>query len=202
MQTELGLTPDEYSFTGMLVLYNNMLQSLFQSQILTLGVVLIGIMLMFLMLFRSLPIALVAIVPNLLSSATVLGLMGWLSIPLDMMTITIAAIAIGIAVDNTIHYIHRFKVEFPKDRNYRAAMYRCHGSIGRAMYYTSLTITLGFSILVASNFLPTIYFGLLTGFAMIVALVGDLAVLPALLLLFKPLGKESAEAPDTDAGTN
>ena len=197
MQTELGLEPDEYAFTSMLVLYNNMLQSLFQSQIKTLGVVLLGIMLMFLVLFRSLPIALVAIVPNLLSSATVLGLMGWLSIPLDMMTITIAAIAIGIAVDNTIHYIHRFKVEFPKDRNYRAAMYRCHGSIGRAMYYTSLTITLGFSILVVSNFLPTIYFGLLTSFAMVVALIGDLAVLPALMLLFKPLGAEAEESADT-----
>ncbi|MCG2634157.1 MAG: MMPL family transporter [Gammaproteobacteria bacterium] len=190
MQSELGLQPDEYEFTSMLVLYNNMLQSLFRSQILTLGLVLVGIMLMFLVLFRSLPVALVAIVPNLLSAATVLGVMGWLQIPLDMMTITIAAIAIGIAVDNTIHYIHRFRVEFPKDRNYLAAMYRCHGSIGRAMYYTSLTITVGFSILVLSNFLPTIYFGLLTGMAMIVALVGDLALLPALFLLFKPLGPE------------
>ena len=130
---------------------------------------------------------------NILPIASVLGIMGWLDIPLDMMTITIAAIGIGIAVDNTIHYIHRFKAEFPKDRNYSSTMHRCHESIGHAMYYTSVTIIIGLSILALSNFVPTVYFGLLTGLAMLVALVAALTLLPKLLILTKPFGKESLE---------
>ena len=140
-----------------------MLQSLYRSQILTIGVVVFAIMVMFMILFRSFSLALIGIIPNLLAAGTVLSLMGWLGIPLDMMTITIAAITVGIAVDNTIHYIHRFKKEFKVDQNYLETMDRCHGSIGKAMYYTSVTITLGFSILALSEFMPTIYFGLLTG---------------------------------------
>ena len=121
-------------------------------------------------------------------------LSGWLSIPLNMMTITIAAITIGIAVDDTIHYVHRFREEFALDRNYWAAIKRSHKSIGRAMYYTSITITLGFSILALSNFIPTIYFGLFTGFAMMVAMVANLTLLPVLIALFKPEGKEETAA--------
>ena len=128
--------------------------------------------------------------PNVLSVAVVLGFMGWLNIPLDMMTITIAAISIGIAVDNTIHYIHRFKDEFDKDRNYLNTMHRCHRSIGHAMYYTSITIIIGFSILAMSNFIPSVYFGLLTGLAMLMALLGALTLLPQMLILVKPFGKE------------
>jgi uncharacterized protein len=186
----LNFAPETIHFTGMVVLYNNMLQSLYRSQILTIGVVFFAIMFMFMILFKSLSLAFIGIIPNLLAAATVLSLMGWLSIPLDMMTITIAAITLGIAVDNTIHYIHRFQKEFKVDQNYLASMNRCHGSIGKAMYYTSLTITLGFSILALSEFMPTIYFGLLTGAAMVIALVGALTLLPLLIVLLRPLGVE------------
>jgi len=186
---DLGLTDAQVHLSGMLVLYNNLLQSLFRSQILTIGVVFVAIMLMFVVLFRSLKMSVIAIIPNLFASLQVLGLMGLLHIPLNIMTITIAAIVIGIAVDNTIHYIHRFTAEFAADHDYRATVRRCHDSIGHAMYYTTMTITLGFAILALSNFTPTIYFGLLTGFSMLVALVGDLALLPILLVVFKPLGE-------------
>ena len=184
---ELKFAPETIQFTGMVVLYNNMLQSLYRSQILTIGVVVFAIMVMFMILFRSFSLALIGIIPNLLAAGTVLSLMGWLGIPLDMMTITIAAITVGIAVDNTIHYIHRFKKEFKVDQNYLETMDRCHGSIGKAMYYTSVTITLGFSILALSEFMPTIYFGLLTGAAMVIALLGALALLPLLIVVFRPL---------------
>ena len=184
---ELKFAPETIHFTGMVVLYNNMLQSLYRSQILTIGVVFFAIMFMFMVLFKSFSLALIGIVPNLLAAGTVLSIMGWLGIPLDMMTITIAAITVGIAVDDTIHYIHRFQTEFKVDQNYRATMDRCHGSIGKAMYYTSVTITLGFSILSLSEFMPTIYFGLLTGVAMIIALLGSLTLLPLLIVVFRPL---------------
>jgi hypothetical protein len=143
-------------------------------------------MLMFIVLFRSIKLALIAIIPNLISAGMVLGLMGWLNIPLDIMTITIAAITIGIAVDNTIHYIHRFLTEIPRDNDYIATMKRCHASVGRAMYYTSITVIIGFSILALSSFMPTIYFGLLTGFAMTAALIANLTLLPILLITLKP----------------
>ncbi len=191
--SKLGLKKAHVHLTGMLVLYNNMLQSLFSSQILTLGVVVLALMSMFLILFRSLKIALIAIFPNLLSIGVVLGVMGWLNIPLDMMTITIASISVGIAVDDTIHYIHRFKHEFKVDRNYIKTLHRCHGTIGHAMYYTSVTIIIGFSILVLSNFIPSIYFGLLTGLAMTIALIAALTLLPQLLVVFKPFGPEVGE---------
>ena len=184
---ELKFAPETIQFTGMVVLYNNMLQSLYRSQILTIGVGVFAIMGMFMILFRSFSLALIGIIPNLLAAGTVLSLMGWLGIPLDMMTITIAAITVGIAVDNTIHYIHRFQKEFKVDQNYLETMDRCHGSIGKAMYYTSVTITLGFSILALSEVMPTIYFGLLTGAAMVIALLGALALLPLLIVLFRPL---------------
>jgi len=184
---EMDLEEDQVHLTGMLVLYNNMLQSLFRSQILTIGVVFLVILLMFAILFRNLKMAGLAIIPSVFAAGLVLGLMGWLKIPLDLMTITIAAISIGIAVDDTIHYIHRFTNEFRKDRDYWAAVDRSHATIGRAMYYTSITITLGFSILALSNFVPTIYFGLLTGFAMLVALLANLTLLPLLIVWLKPL---------------
>jgi len=176
--------------SGMMVLYNNMLQSLFTSQISTMGFVLVAIMFMFLVLFKSFKLSLIALFPNFISSVVVLGVMGLLGIPLDMMTITIAAISIGIAVDNTIHYLHRFEREFRQDYDYVQTMHRCHASIGNAMYYTSITIIVGFSILVISNFIPSVLFGLLTGVAMCVALVGALTLLPWLILVFEPFGNE------------
>jgi hypothetical protein len=187
----LGMKSENIHLTGMMVLYNNMLQSLFRSQILTLGVTVLILIGMFLVLFRSLKISLIAIFPNLLPIAVVLGVMGWFDIPLDMMTMTIAAIGVGIAVDDTIHYIHRFKREFERCGKYMETMHRCHGTIGHAMYYTSATIIIGFSILAMSNFVPTINFGLLTALAMLIALIAALTLLPQLLIVFKPFGKES-----------
>ena len=187
---ELRVAEERIHFTGMAVLYNNMLRSLYQSQILTLGVVFVAILFMFLILFRNVSLAVLAIIPNVLSAGIILGLMGWLKIPLDMMTITIAAIVIGIAVDAAIHYVHRFKREFFRKSNYEEGILLCHGSIGRAIYYTSITVTVGFSILTLSNFIPTIYFGFLTGIAMAVALLSNLTLLPLLIIVFKPLGPE------------
>jgi uncharacterized protein len=178
---EMGYGAERVHLTGMMVLYNNMLQGLFRSQILTLGVVFIAIMAMFLVLFRSWRFSTLGILPNLLSAALVLGLMGWARIPLDLMTVTIAAITIGIGVDNTIHYVHRYREEMAIDGDPWAAIARCHGSIGRALYYTTITIVLGFSVLTLSAFIPTIHFGLLTGFAMTAALLANMTLLPVLL---------------------
>ena len=178
----LGLEASQVKLTGLLVLYNNVLQSLFRSQILTIGVVFLAIMAMFLVLFRSLKIAFVAILPSMLASGSVLGLMGWLSIPLDVMTITIAAICIGIGVDHSIHYIHRFRSEIKRQASARIAIEKSHASTGKAIYYTSVIIVVGFSILGLSNFIPTIYFGVFTAFAMLVSLIANLTLLPLLLL--------------------
>ncbi len=182
---KLKLKPEQVHLTGMFVLYNNVLQSLFSSQIMTIGVVFFVIMVMFLIQFRSLRLAIISIIPNLISAGMVLGLMGWLKIPLDIMTITIAAITIGIAVDDTIHYVHRYNEELAVDNDPLATMHRCHNSVGRAMYYTSITIIVGFSILTLSDFIPTIYFGLFTSLAMLVAMFANLTLLPLLLILWK-----------------
>ncbi len=182
---DFGLKEEQVTISGMAVLYNNLLQSLFRSQIMTLGAVFGAILLMFIVLFRAFRLALAALVPNIIAAGLILGLMGWIGIPLDIMTITIAAINIGIGVDDSIHYIHRFRGEFLQDRNYWAAIHRCHNSIARAMYYTSITIVLGFSILALSNFIPTIYFGILCGLAMIAALVANLMLLPVLIARFR-----------------
>jgi predicted RND superfamily exporter protein len=186
LQNKLGLEPDDFQVNGILVLYNNMLQSLFRSQILTLGVVMLGIALMLVVLFRSVSLAVIGIIPNLLAAAIILGLMGLLNIPLDLMTITIAAVTIGIAVDNSIHYIYRFREEYPKHQDYIKTMHYCHANIGRAVFYTAITIIVGFSIMVMSNFIPTIYFGLLIALAMFIALLAVLTLLPKLILIWKP----------------
>lgn len=186
---EIGLEPEQVHLTGMAVMYNNMLQSLFRSQILTIGVVFFAILLMFIVLFRSFKIALIALIPNIISASFILGIMGWAGIPLDLMTITIAAISIGIAVDNSIHYTHRFIDEFEQRKDYWASVNACHSSIGQAIYFTSITVTLGFGLLALSSFIPTIYFGVLTGFAMLVALFANLSLLPILLVKFKAIGE-------------
>jgi uncharacterized protein len=187
LRGKLGFAEGEAQVTGALVLYNNMLQSLFRSQILTLGVVMLGIALMLLVLFRSLSLAIIGIVPNVLAAGIILGLMGLARIPLDMMTITIAAITIGIAVDNSIHYIYRFREELPRHKDYVKTMHYCHANIGKAVFYTAITIILGFSILALSNFIPTIYFGVLTALAMFIALLAALTLLPKLLLMWRPI---------------
>ena len=190
LQTEYKLDKDQFRLTGLAVLYNNMLQSLFDSQIGTIVIVFTIIFFMFLILFRSLYLSIIGIIPNLLAATVVLGTMGLFAIPLDIMTITVAAISVGMAVDNTIHYIHRFKKEFNNTGIYKESMKNSHRTIGRAMFYTSLTIILGFLVFATSNFNPSVYFGFFVSLAMVMALLGALTLLPQLILYFKPLGKE------------
>jgi len=182
LTSELGLKESQVKLTGMLVLYNNVLESLITSQILTIGFVFGAIMIMFLFLFRSIKFAVIAVIPSIIASSSVLGLMGLMNIPLDIMTITIAAICIGIGVDHSIHYVHRFREEILDSSHADVAIRNAHNSTGQAIYYTSVIIILGFSILAFSNFIPTIYFGLFTAFAMLLALFANLTLLPVLLM--------------------
>lgn len=190
LENQIGLESNEYKLTGVLILFNNLLQSLFKSQILTLGFVMSGIFAMFLILFRNIKLSLIGVVPNFIAAFFILGIIGLLEIPLDMMTITIAAITIGIAVDNSIHYIYRFKEEFFQNNSYEKTIKLCHSTVGIAILNTSITIVFGFSILVLSNFIPTIYFGVFTGLAMLLAMISVLTLLPSLILLTKPFGKK------------
>jgi len=191
LNTKVGLKPGEYKLAGVVILFNNLLQSLFKSQILTLGIVMLGISTMFFILFRNFVLSIIGVTPNFIAAFFILGIIGMLGIPLDMMTITIAAITIGIAVDNSIHYIYRFKEEFKKIKNYKLTLERCHNTVGIAILNTSITIVFGFSILVLSNFIPTIYFGVFTGIAMLLALISVLTLLPKLILVLKPFGAEN-----------
>ena len=191
LTNKLQLNKDEFKLAGVLILFNNLLQSLFKSQILTLGLVMVGIFAMFMILFKNIKLSLIGIVPNFIAAFFILGIIGMLGIPLDMMTITIAAITIGIAVDNSIHYIYRFKEEFLKNRNYKKTLKLCHSTVGVAILNTSITIVFGFSILIFSNFIPTIYFGIFTGIAMLLAMVSVLTLLPSLILLTTPFGSEA-----------
>ena len=175
----------QVSISGILILYNNMLQSLFDSQIKSLLIVMVGIFFMLSALFRSLQIALVTIVPNIIACFTILGTMGLLNIPLDLMTITIASITIGIAVDNCIHYVYRYKEYYNQTKNHLETIALCQNTVGRAIQNTSFTIIAGFSILIFSNFYPTIYFGIFTAMAMFIALLGSLTLLPTLLKYIK-----------------
>ena len=186
LKNKLGLDEKDYKLAGVLILFNNLLQSLFKSQILTLGLVMIGIFGMFLILFKNIKLSLIGVVPNFIAAFFILGIIGLLGIPLDMMTITIAAITIGIAVDNSIHYIYRFKEEYKNSNDYNKTVELCHSTVGRAILNTSITIVFGFSILVLSKFIPTIYFGIFTGLAMLLAMVSVLTLLPSLILLIKP----------------
>lgn len=196
---KFDLEPGQVRPASFVVLYNNMLQSLFESQFNTLGLVFVGILIMFFILFRSFYLAAISLVPNVFAAVIIIGIMGLIGLPLDLMTITVAAITIGIGVDDTIHYVHRFREEFSKDGQYIPSMRRSHSSIGMALYYTSLTIIFGFSILSASNFMPTVHFGMLTGLAMFVALMANLTLLPVLIVFFKPLGAEADISANGDA---
>ena len=190
LENKLKFEKDEFKVAGILVLFNNLLQSLFKSQILTLGFVMVGIMLMFLILFRNIILSLIGVIPNFIAAFFILGIIGIASIPLDMMTITIAAITIGIAVDNSIHYIYRFREEFKKNKDYYITLKKCHSTVGVAILNTSVTIIFGFAILIFSNFIPTIYFGIFTGLAMFIAMISVLTLLPKLILIFKPFGNQ------------
>ena len=182
LENKLMINKENFKLAGVLIIYNNLLQSLFDSQIKSLGIVMAGILFMFLILFRSIKLSLIGIVPNFIAAYFIIGFIGLLNIPLDLMTITIAAITIGIAVDNSIHYIYKFKDEKYKSKSSIADIAKnCHQSVGKAIISTSVTIVFGFSILALSNFMPTIYFGLFTGLAMLTALFLVLTLLPNLL---------------------
>jgi predicted RND superfamily exporter protein len=189
LKNKIGLKENEFKLAGVLILFNNLLQSLFKSQILTLGLVMVGIFTMFLILFKNVKLSLIGVVPNFIAAFFILGIIGLLGIPLDMMTITIAAITIGIAVDNSIHYIYRFKEEFKNLNDYHQTLEACHSSVGRAILNTSITIVFGFSILILSKFIPTIYFGMFTGLAMLLAMISVLTLLPTLILMIRPFEK-------------
>ncbi len=188
LKNKLKLDEKEYKLAGVLILFNNLLQSLFKSQILTLGLVMIGIFAMFFILFKNIKLSIIGVVPNFIAAFFILGIIGLLEIPLDMMTITIAAITIGIAVDNSIHYIYRFKEEYSNLNDYNKTIEICHSTVGKAILNTSITIVFGFSILVLSKFIPTIYFGIFTGIAMLLAMISVLTLLPSLILKIKPFG--------------
>ncbi|MEZ7935236.1 MAG: MMPL family transporter [Sulfurospirillum sp.] len=189
LHTKVGLETENYNLVGMMVLYNNMLQSLFSSQISTLGLAVLSLGGMFLFLFRSLKIAMLAMTVNMVPISVIFGIMGFANIPLDMMSITIASIALGITVDNTIHYYYRFREELKIDGDYIASMHRAHGTIAFGMFYYSLATIVGFLVMVTSNFIPTLIFGLLTVIVLIVAIVSDLLFSPFLVVFFKPFGK-------------
>ena len=176
----------DFYFTGTFSLYNNLLQSLFSSQIKTIFTVFSIIFVLFVIVFRSISVALIAVIPNALPSLIILGLMGLMGIPLDIMTITIAAIAIGIGIDNAIHYISRFKTELLVDGDFVSSMYRAHNSIGVSMFYTAATVAIGFVVLILSHFIPSIYFGIFMAIAMLSAVIVNLTLLPKLLITFKP----------------
>ena len=175
----------EFKVNGLLVLYNNMLQSLFSSQIKSIGFVITAIFIMLLILFKSWKLSLIGIIPNIFASSYILGLIGILKIPLDIMTITIAAISIGIAVDNTIHYLYRYIKNYTNDKSMENAIKLTHNTVGIAVLTTSVTIAFGFSVLCLSNFVPTVFFGVFTALAMIFAMIGVLVVLPSIIYKIK-----------------
>ena len=174
----------EIKINGLLILYNNMLQSLFSSQINSLGIVILAIFVMFLILFKSFKLSIIGIIPNILASSIILGILGLFKIPLDIMTVTIAAITIGIAVDNTIHYLYRYKENNLKLMNIEKSIQKTHENVGNAVLTTSITIAFGFSVLAFSNFIPTVLFGIFTALAMLIAMIGVLLTLPSLLKRF------------------
>ena len=185
LQNKFNLEADRYEITGLAVLYNNMLQSLFQSQIGSLIVVFSVIAIMLLLIFKSFKIMIIGLIPNIFVASSVIGILGLLKIPLDIMTITVAAISVGMAVDNTIHYIYRYKKEMKITHSVEQALYNAHTTTGRAIFYTATTIATGFSILYLSNFFPTQLFGIFTALAMLIAFISSLSLLPNLLVKFK-----------------
>ncbi len=186
LEEKLKLKKDEFKITGVLVIFNNLLQSLFDSQIKTLGITFAGIFILLLILFKSLSWSIVAAIPNFTAALFILGSLGLFNVPLDMMTITIASITVGIAIDNSIHYIYRFREEFKINKNYKKTIEICHRSVGKAIVNASLTIVFGFSILILSNFIPSIYFGIFTGLAMLTAMTLVLTLMPQLIAIIKP----------------
>ena len=187
LEDKFNISEDKYKLTGISVIYNNLLQSLFGSLIGSIGIVFLSIFVMFLFLFKSIKLAFIGMLPNFLAAGAVIGTIGLTGIPLDVMTVTVAAVSIGMGVDNTIHYIFRFKKEFLESNDYLKSTKNTHATIGRALFYTSTTIVLGFLVLATSNFSPTVFFGIFTSLSMIMAIIGSLFLLPVLLTKLKAM---------------
>ena len=172
----------EVKISGAMKLYTNMLDSLFSSQINSLGFVLLAFFATFWLIFASLRLAIIAICINILPLICVLGAMGLAGLSLDIMSITIGSISLGIGVDSAIHYIYRYKRELAHFKDSKKAIIASHASIGYALYYTSFAVFIGFGVMISSNFWPTIYFGALTDLVMFFMLASSLILLPSLLL--------------------
>ena len=172
----------QVKISGAMKLYTNMLDSLFGSQINSLGFVLLAFFATFWLIFASLRLAIIAICINILPLICVLGAMGLAGLSLDIMSITIGSISLGIGVDSAIHYIYRYKRELAHFKDSKKAIIASHASIGYALYYTSFAVFIGFGVMISSNFWPTIYFGALTDLVMFFMLASSLILLPSLLL--------------------
>ncbi len=187
---DLGVSEEDYEFTNLFVLYQDILARLVDSQLKTIIIVYAAIAIVLLAVFKSLKVALICLVPNAIATALIMGLMGWAAIPLDLMTLTIAAVAMGISIDDTIHFTHRYleRIETGKGEPIEDTFL----SVGYALVYTTIVIAVGFSALMFSNFVPSVLFGLLTSVAMLLALATDLSVLPVLLKRFVPHKNKAA----------
>jgi predicted RND superfamily exporter protein len=197
LKKEVDVPGLKVEVTGVFVLYANMLHSLFAGQTKTTVLVFGAILLMMVLLFRSIRLGLLAIVPNIVPVLFVLGTMGWLGVNLDMNNIMVASVSLGIAVDDTLHYLFRFRSEIRVDGDYEGALVRTHNTIGKAIVLTSVVIVSGFLVLAFSNFIPTRNFGVFTSLAMVTALLAAMTLLPAFILVVRPFKNEKSTG---DAG--
>ena len=174
------------AITGIVPLLMDMQGHLIESQIKTFTLAFILVFISIALLLKSARIGMMSMIPNLIPIAITLGVMGYVGINLDVATIMIASVAIGISVDDTIHFLYRFKEEFKKDRDHYLAIQRTLSGVGRALIFTTVVATCGFLVFCLSDFKAIQYFGLLTGITMVSAIIADLLILPSCILLFKP----------------
>lgn len=187
--------PDlEVQMTGIGALWLELLDYLTISQIRSFLLAFGVIAVLMCLVFRSLPLGLVSMVPNLSPVVLVLGAMGWLGIPLDYSKVTIASVAIGIAVDDTIHLLSRYHREFQACGSYREALSRALGDVGRALLITSAALVLGFLMFTASVLDSQASYGILLAATIVAALLADFLLMPALILIFEPFGPEGARS--------
>lgn len=185
------------SVTGVPALWLKLVEYIVESQINGVLLAFSAIAVLMCIIFQSVKIGLLSMVPNIFPVVITLGMMGWMGITLDHSRSLIATIAIGIAVDDTIHLVTRYHLEFKRCRNYQQAFVRSLSSVGRALVITSFVIIVGFLMYPLSVMDSTTYMGLLLAFTIIVALIGDFLLMPALILVLKPFGKEEEMAQDS-----
>jgi predicted RND superfamily exporter protein len=172
--------------TGLYAFYAKLVAGLWRDQFRSLGLTIPAVLVVLILVLRSVPVGLVAMVPTSLPVVFCLGGMGWTGIPIDMTTAMMLSVTIGIAVDDAVHYLWRFRATLAESGDYFSALKAAHGSVGRACVFTTVVITGGFWILTMSRFLPTAYFGGLLGFTMCGALAGNLMLLPAMVMTLRP----------------